>query len=85
MMPTQIRRPQVTRTTEAQETVKALCSHRHHGLWLYWLDVSVGAQSYFLLPIPKLHRLADSQAQATDPDFTDLVVEYAMGGMENGE
>lgn len=80
MMPTQIRGPQVTRTTGAQETVKALRSHRHHGLWLYLLDFSLGAQSYFLLPIPKLPRLADTQAQATE-----LVLEYAMGGMENGE
>lgn len=84
-MPTQIRRPQVTRTTGAQETVKVLRSYRHHGLWLRWLDFSLGAQSYFLLHVLKFSRLADAQAQAIDPDFTDLVVEYAMGGMENGE
>lgn len=45
----------------------------------------LGAQSYFLFPIPKLPRLADTQAQSTDPNYTDWVVESTMGGMEKGK
>lgn len=84
-MPTQIGRPQVTRTTRTQEIIKAQRSHRHHRLWLCQLAFSLGTQSYFPLPFPTLPRLADTQAEATALDFTDLIVEYGMGGMRNGE
>lgn len=54
-------------------------------LWPCPLAFTEGTQSYFLLPILQLPSIAHTQAQVTDPDFADLVVEYGMNGMKKGE